>query len=357
MKTFLSKFLIFISPVVLVAIIETFVLPPHFFTLRCGEALSFSKDLPKDGTYYPNFEISMHEKGDLMPHILQASAHATTWKTDRLGFRNDSLVSDPDILLIGDSFLLGVSLDQSQTLSRTLATMLDPNTKIYSMASFTFNEYYSLQKRGLFSKPKMIIYVQVERDIPQPFDSLSASIPKNKPWVRAFKNSGMSVIADRLLRFYSIEAIKAPIKGHREDMQSPVDAHMYFLQGPQSVICSKNHLEQTAKSLRSFKKYCDSQHIHFLYIPMPNKETVYYDLVPFQTQPHYLLQLDSLLCSQQIPAINTLRLYNEQRNQSPALLYQLNDTHWNANAVKLVAAEIVKRLPDTFQRALVNQCP
>lgn len=337
------------SPVLLLALVETFVLPPTFFTFRCWEALSYVRDIPADGPFYPNAVATMHEKGDLAPNLHKPDAQAIVWITDSLGFRNDTLVRDPDILLIGDSFVVGSRQDQSQTLSNILASMLAPGTKIYSMAPSTFNSYYGLHKKGVIAKPKMIIYAQVERNIPLPFDSLAPQ-PKGRLWTELFKRSGMPVVYDKLMRFYSVETIQTHILGRRKDFRSPINANMYFLKGASAAVNSTSHLEETSRALQSYHKYCNSQHIDFLYVPMPNKESVYYDLIPLTAQPRYLLQLDSLLQTQHIPSLSTLQLYNEQRKKSPELLYHSDDTHWNVNAVKLVATEITKRVPEAFKK-------
>lgn len=349
MKAFLFKVLIFISPVILWAILEAFILPPNFFTFRSWEALTFTKGFPADGPFYPNMSISMHEKGDMSPHLHKPSPQLTHWHTDSLGYRNNKLVRKPDILLIGDSFIAGSRLDQSQTLANVLDTMLAPKANIYSLAPSTFDRYNELYKAGILAKPKMIIYANVERTVPLPFDSLKPLSP-GRPWVQLFKKSGMSAVLDRLLRMYAIETVKATIKGRKGHMRSPLDNQMYFLHGAEVPVDGRSHLAQTSAALRTYKKYCDSQHIEFLFIPMPNKETVYYDLVPFESQPNYLLQLDSMLHSQQVPCINTVQMYNEERKKNTILLYHPDDTHWNVNAVRLVAQEIAKRVPASLKK-------
>jgi alginate O-acetyltransferase complex protein AlgJ len=47
-------------------------------------------------------------------------------------------------------------------------------------------------------------------------------------------------------------------------------------------------LKRTNDIIVSYKEYCDSLGIEFLFIPMPNKATVYYEFVPFKEQPGYI---------------------------------------------------------------------
>ena len=82
--------------------------------------------------------------------------------------------------------------------------------------------------------------------------------------------------------------------------------------------------------------------IDFLFLPMPDKETVYFELVPFIKQPNYLFKLDSILTNSNVATINTLKIYNEFRKENKSLLYHFDDTHWNSNATEIIANEITK---------------
>ncbi|MCX6308678.1 MAG: hypothetical protein NTY32_07590, partial [Bacteroidia bacterium] len=84
--------------------------------------------------------------------------------------------------------------------------------------------------------------------------------------------------------------------------------------------------------------------IEFLFLPMPDKETVYYELVPFEKQPTYLFRLDSLLTNAGIATINTLSLYNNYREQHKDLLYQKDDSHWTPIATEMVSKELFRVL-------------
>ena len=88
----------------------------------------------------------------------------------------------------------------------------------------------------------------------------------------------------------------------------------------------------------------------FLYVPMPNKESVYYDFIPLNKQPDYLFKLDSILKEANVSTINTLEIYNNYRKINSALLYHLDDTHWNSKATDLVSKEIAIKY-----RALMNK--
>jgi hypothetical protein len=111
-------------------------------------------------------------------------------------------------------------------------------------------------------------------------------------------------------------------------------------------------MKETVKNagiIISYKNYCDSIGVDFLYISMPNKESVYFDYVPLEKQSAYIFRLDSILKKADVSTVNALELFNNYRKTNNELLYQLDDTHWNSNATALLSEEIAAKY-----RALCN---
>ena len=104
---------------------------------------------------------------------------------------------------------------------------------------------------------------------------------------------------------------------------------------------NKFKYDKIVQSLKSYKAYCDSLGIVFVFLPCPDKESVYYEYVPFSKQPSTLFQLDSILIANGINTINSLGVLN--RSKKNALLYSYDDTHWNAAGVSVIATEIMKK--------------
>ncbi|MBP1639846.1 MAG: alginate o-acetyltransferase AlgJ [Bacteroidetes bacterium] len=345
MKHFLRKFLLFTSPILLLWITEAFILPPNFFTYRLWESLRYSSQIPRVGPFYPNITLDMTEQGDLGHHTANAMDKKVVWKTDEWGFRNDRFIADPDVLIIGDSFVAGTGLSQDQTLTARLTALTGGKLKIYNMAPSSLDDMIYLMKNGIMHKPKLLIFSMVERSVPKPvtghlsrpFDVNTASYNVKR---KLYGLTGFDAFYDRLTRFYDIRWAQARInKQQGSGLISPVDHHMLFLQGKKAVAKADARLKSVTRALISYKQYCDAQKIDFLFLPMPNKETVYYDLVPFPSQPDLLFRLDSALSQQGITTLNLLPLYNNERRKG-ALLYHPDDSHWNGYATQLVAAEI-----------------
>ena len=87
-------------------------------------------------------------------------------------------------------------------------------------------------------------------------------------------------------------------------------------------------------------------------MPIPNKETIFWELAELEQQPTFIELLNHKLRSNGITTIETIELFNYLLNHE-ILPYHYDDTHWNKYAVDIVAREIARLL--TFYKDDVNQ--
>ena len=342
MKRFIKQFIFFITPLTLWPISEG-LLPSTTFAFRHYEALLFKSKVPHLTQFYPNINSEMNAVGDLCHHTDNSIIKIEKWKTDKLGFRNNTFIEEADILLIGDSFILGSGLSQEETLSSKINSKTNSKLKVYNMAPSSMSEFDRLIKSKIIKPPKLLIYSRVERVVSDEIIPFTLKKSRIKDKIKAFfGNYNLNVFIDKALRQYSLDFIKARInnvKGY--GIPAIGNSKMFFLNGSNQKYDDKD-LISTSKNIIEYKKYCDSIGVEFLFLPMPNKETVYYELVPFSKQPNYLFKLDSILTHSNVKTINTLKLYNEYLKHNNKLLYHLDDTHWNSNATDLIAEKIIK---------------
>jgi hypothetical protein len=97
-------------------------------------------------------------------------------------------------------------------------------------------------------------------------------------------------------------------------------------------------------NIASFDAYCRSIGVKFLLLPLPNKESVYYENVPFAYKQGYLEQVDSLLAVKKVPTVNALDVFIARKKVSTRYLYQKDDTHWNPEGVELIADAICSKV-------------
>ncbi len=334
MKKFIKKTIIFALPL-MVFLIDGF-LPINTFTYRVWEALLYKNWNEFAYPFYQNQKIDMYTTGDLAHHTKHAILKREYWVTDKLGYRNDTFIKKPKILIIGDSFIAGTGLTQDSTLTNLLKNKL--NTQVYSIAPANFSNFISLYKnQNIIEKPEVIVFSIVEREIPPPIyiypdDKIIRNI--SKP----------SILKDRLTRFYFFKYIKARILNeHGFGVQGETDTTMFFLNGKnQQYFFDK--IDIISKTIISYKNYCDSIGVEFIFLPLPNKETVYFDKVPFDNQPDYIFKLNSILEKNGVITVNTVSLFNNAKTKNNHYLYHADDTHWNSNGVNLVADELIKKI-------------
>jgi hypothetical protein len=348
MKKFLTKIGMFlIIPCLTWGIIEA-LLPPTSFTHRHWEAMSFQPSMPSKTFWYPNTVSEMQAMGDLSHHTKKSILKTEFWKTDKLGFRNDAFVKEADILFIGDSFFVGTSLNQNEMVTSKVKLKLDNSVKIYNMAPSSFSEFDRYYKKGVLKKPKLIIYSIVERGMPEayiPYESQNKSVIK-EGLTELLEFGNINMYLSKALKGNSVKWMIARIHGATgTGIPAGKNPDMYFYNG-KAQKHTQSDLYTTAKNIISYKKYCDNNGIDFLFLSMPDKETVYFDLVPFDKQPDYLFKLNALLKASHVATINTLCIYNEYRKTNKALLYHLDDTHWNPLATEIISDTIVNRVKE-----------
>lgn len=338
MKQFFKLLLYFTIPAIFVCILDSVILSPVLFTNRVWEGLSFKEEMSMP--FYPNQSIKMKEIGDLGFHTHAAVVKNVVWKTDRLGYRNDSVITDPDILIVGDSFLAGSTLTQDSTLTNTLIRLTNHKYKIYNIAPVQFSTCVSLINKGIIKKPKLIIRISVER-----FMGMIADTTEDSRFNRTYKINQkypqLLTSVDRLRKFASMQWFNARFKNRTGiGFPSAVNPKMLFLEGIHSIDNDSGLYHESIKSNTMFYYKCKSWGVKYLYIPMPNKETVYWDLVPYSKQPNLLYLVASALNKLGIDNINPIPIYNKAKGTGQ-WLYNLDDTHWASPAVQILAKEIV----------------
>ena len=174
----------------------------------------------------------------------------------------------------------------------------------------------------LVEERKVNIYSIGEIHIPSgfiPFEQSKNSTVKNQ--IKNILYSGVNTILDRSTRFYSLNWIKARLKAVKNfGVQGELSKKMFFGQGKEAKVLNRTEIQQSIKALISCQHYCDSLGIKLIILPTPNKETVYYDLIPFKIQPNYFHKLSFLASKNNILMINSLAIFNSFRKNNDQLI-------------------------------------
>lgn len=360
-KKFLLRAIIFVCPLCLFVILELFVLPIDFFTFRAWEAV-----LPRGvafclpGPFYPRIKADFIEQGDLAFRTAHAVPKVTRWETDRFGYRNrpDKLDRPVDVVIVGDSNAVGSGSTQGDTLSEQIEKIV-PGLNVYTYAPASMTQFLSDAWFMNESRPKLVIFEKIERDLfrdvadlPPPFPAkpkrfaLKIGPVKTKIYHKRLSGSSVQsglVLSNRLLEPSSFQYIQSRIRTFQ--IAAPAYTNIkgvFFLQGQPGVVnVPEEKIVQLASTLASYQARLEGYGMKFLFLPVPNKESYYYDNWA-ASPPNLLPELTKHLKSRKVANIDVLTKFLEyKRGGQRGSPYHSDDTHWNALGQK-IASEAVR---------------
>lgn len=360
MKSFLLKAFFFLGTVVITFLALEWIPSAEQIGHRPWEAMLIQNAALFNGPFYPNQDLSMAAVGDLGHHTDKAVVKKVHWHTDHLGYRNDTFYQDPDVVLLGFSNIAGSSLDQNEMLSTRLSQA--SGMKVNNLGPNDYVGYLAFMRKKLFQNPpKVIVLGCIERRIPA-LSRIPGAFFSDAPFskIQQFKNQiallrahgtvqPIAVGTDKVIRHNTINFLRARVKGSQgKGIPSPVDPQMLFYTGEKALLEPADSLAKVhAKTITTYARHAESQGIRFVFFPIPNKETAYFEKVPFPQQPSYLNDLHTALQDSQVTSIPTLRIYNQYLSSSPQrdeILYHTDDSHWGPMGVELVAQALLPLL-------------
>jgi hypothetical protein len=205
------------------------------------------------------------------------------------------------------------------------------------------------------SAPDVIILESIERGI------LTGNyrIPKDKDFgrlplwqeniLKIQLNESVQTVAttlDRIFKANMLNYLKACINssatpGIKDFDEAPCPP--LFLQGVvanDSVPAEK--LNAVAQSIKKYSDFFTGKGIRFIFLPIPNKENIYYKYLGTK-KPVFLENLIKKLKELNVEVADTQKAFVNASENTAVSLYQRDDTHWNAEGVK-VAAELLEKL-------------
>lgn len=343
-KRLLGKLTLLALPFILWPLVEVFVLPMNFFTFRIWETISVNSMRVMPGPFYPNVHMQMEEEGELAPRTPFARKRQVEWYTDPYGYRNRDTKND--VLLIGDSNITGAKLSQEETLAEVLEQHLGRD--VYSFAPATVNRFLATD-RFEENPPELVIVSSIERRIPElpavgdnslgsKVRNLTGKLISSSPFltnltVKADRISKLSLYRRTLAEIDRAMGRKAYISYHNE----------FFMEGDQANRAyPEEELDRIADVLEGYRDALQERGMHFVFLPIPNKENIYYQLLPSQKEATFLPQLLRRLDARGVAYVDLQPAFRELYQQQQVQLYPVDDAHWNEVAVK-VAAQLLTR--------------
>ncbi|WP_299759227.1 hypothetical protein [uncultured Pontibacter sp.] len=343
-KRLLGKLTLLALPFILWPLIEVFVLPMNFFTFRIWETISVSTMRVMSGPFYPNVHMQMEEEGELAPRTPYAQKRQVEWYTDTYGYRNRDTKND--VLLIGDSNITGAKLSQDETLAEVLEQQLGRD--VYSFAPATMNRFLATD-RFQENPPKLVIVSSIERRVPElppvgdnGLNSKIRNFTGNLINSSSFLTS-VAVTADRISKLGLYRRTLAEMDRAAGRKEYISYNNEFFMEGEiANRDFSEEELDYIAEVLVGYRNALQERGIHFVFLPIPNKENIYHKLLPSQKEATFLPRLLRRLDEKGVEYVDLQPAFNELYEQKQVKLYPVDDAHWNAVAVK-VAAQLLTR--------------
>lgn len=347
-KKFIIKTFLFLIPFFIMSAVELS-LPVNYFSHRLWESINVYNRTGRillPGPFYPNMKISMIETGDLGVHTPYEVTKNVEWITNKDGYRTKlSPDNHYDVVLVGDSLAVGSGLDQKDTAAEVLSRYLGKD--VYGMGGILMTE---LLHSGYIEKdkPKTIVLIQMERDLTDisnfsvnyKYNAISLAhdfAQKSINSLHLEKLNSEFVLLDRFLKQNMYHYFRANTQYFFE-AKSVIkfnNSPMLFFQGD---IANKEVLKQdfdlTVSKIVEVNKVLKEKGIQLIFVPVPNKETIYWDILPSKTKPHFIPNLVKSLNERGVMAVNTQDQFLKATTKENKTLYHTDDTHWNADGVK-----------------------
>ena len=356
MKRYPIKYLLFFLPFMVALLIELFILPIQTFTFRTWESLIVKRSFGiLKGPFYPNMNVSMVEEGALAYRTPWAIKKDVTWITDKYGYRKaNSPLRRHSIMIVGDSNIAGSGLSQNELLSEVLERRL--GVSVYPLSPERLKAIHS---NDLFREhtPDILILESVERGMNNP-NTLSTLLSKKfqqpSRWSQFMLSirlndvlQKIAISLDRVFKGNMLQYLRARINGKKPSKSQHFTVSscpILFLQGPEvNQNAPMRQIESIAKILKESSNVLSKKGIRFIFFPVPNKETIYFDCLK-TNKPDFIERLVQRLRELDVEVIDTQAAFDEAYQKRSILLYHLDDDHWNADGVRLAADLLVKQI-------------
>jgi hypothetical protein len=342
-----NAFLLALLVVCALRALELFALPIESFTFRSWEALVVRRlyfALP--GPFYPDRTVDMIEEGDLAPHTPLAVKKHVVFTTDSHGYRKRPANDDRwDAVIVGDSFTAGATLTQDDTLSEMLEKRV--HERFYPLAPASIG-YFLDAERFKNNQPKLVILELMETFIPSgvPADSAPFAVATTwkqkllQPLLKPFPR--LAVLVDRLDKGIIYANASAMLKRLLKKVPPAGNTPMLF-RGDPGVL--PEQVDGIARGIEAARAVVERRGMRFLFLPIPDKETIYWDLRPGIPKPDGLARLIARLKKDGLPVVDTLSAFEAARRRAPRdFLYHTDDSHWNPRGVALTADLVAREL-------------
>lgn len=349
MLKFLAKLTIFFLILIAAIGVYVYLTPLDLYTYRSWEAMS-PLFLGLGQPFYPNQHLEIVEVGELGVRTEYSIEKPVEFITDYYGQRYAGpMLEGYDIIIVGDSNVVGSGLTQADTIAAVLAD--ETGRSVYpfynSIDGFLNEAHLTAQK------PQLVILMRIERRVDPDLcpDSLPAQWPYPTTVSPPENNFQIQILIDRILRegYYSTQYFRSQ-RSERQVIVNESTGMLFFETSLASPVNSPEIKQETIEAVTRCKQWFEAQGVRFIFIPIPDKENVYFDLIPDSDRPEldvprdqYLIDVMTGLAVNQVEVIDLLTAYQSARQQRNTP-YQLDDTHWSSTGIRIAVGLIMAEI-------------
>lgn len=326
---------------------ELFVMPLDSFTFRAWEALRVEGTTLTTGKFYPNMTITKEEVGRSAHHTQYQTKKTVTWITDKYGYRKQNTDKKMEVVIIGDSFIAGDGLDQHEMLSEKLEKKL--GVGVYPVATANIKSFINMPR---FCKhpPSVVILEKAEHTVHRLKKPVQKPVKQKINYTRNLLCRNpliqfIDITQNRIFKAAMLNYTKARIRDWMGLTKFDTSCVKNFAGKPFLINKAeltdeqkKQYINAIIARLRLYEDYFSKRNIRFIFMPIPDKETIYYKVAGFDKQPDFLDELAAAADNAGIEILNIKTAFDLARIKDPnALLYIPDDSHWNANGAEITA--------------------
>jgi hypothetical protein len=357
----LLKVCVIAMPMIVVVGVDVSLLPADYFTFRLWEAMWTNREMGTrfflPGPFYPRMSVTKTETFDLASSLSDPIRTRVRWETDRFGYRKQSAAGrNYPIVIVGDSSTVGTGLDQPDTLSEVLEGMLGVGVYPYAVSSVTS---FLHDIRFIDQPPRVVVLAVTERMIPSVAEipMILANVGEQEKRLRRMllriqqvewvQRAAISL--DRALKLAPLHYARSRlVRDAPTPIKSPTQPRILFLQGEAALQpVPEGVLARCVSTLKGIKAVLGARGIRFVFLPIPNKEDIYYRMLGAKEQPIFLAALVRALRDEGIDAVDSQAVFNDAYTVGGEALYQTEDSHWNAAGVRLTAGRLAEVIRST----------
>ncbi len=339
--------------------------PVERLAIRAWEAST--RYATADGPFTPNLIYSNpRASGDLtalanLPQL--RTFHPEYFSTDDQGFRVTPTfyATPPDILLLGDSFAAGSGVSDDQTLAEQLTRKT--GLSIFNAGGLKLDLARILRiVDRLQMKKGIVIFEYMERDDLLPLENvqdLGPSLPwywktqkfVEKRWDGFWRVNPFQIVMQRTFKRLQNDGILPnPYSGRVISKELPDGQRMLFL--VQEVEQLSDGRPMHIEGVRKIRADLLARGLELRMLLVPSKYTVYAPLLNppiIEDRPLYLDRVEKSLQAEGIRTVNLLHPLREDASRQlkhEKLFYFIDDSHWNAEAIRFAAERVVNLVQD-----------